>query len=86
MLESDPDAVASAFADPLTYTTDADGNTTSSVDTSASGAMAVLKVQLDKYAATTGATKGIRIGKSRLAVCSGSLAAKPDAGADRKCG
>lgn len=64
MLESDPDAVASAFADPLTYTTDADGNTTSSVDTSASGAMAVLKVQLDKYAATTGATKGILIEKA----------------------
>lgn len=64
MLESDPDAVASAFADPLTYTTDASGNTTSSVDTSASGAMAVLKVQLDKYAATTGATKGILIEKA----------------------
>lgn len=52
-LASDPDSVAKAFAEPQ-----------SADDTSSGGAMSRLKVQLDKYAATTGATKGILIEKA----------------------
>ena len=63
MLESDPEKVSSAFSDPLSYTS-ADGSTSSTVNTAESGAMALLKVQLDKYAGTTGATKGILIEKA----------------------
>lgn len=66
VLESDPDKVASVFSDPLSYNemTDSQGNTTSTVNSSESGVMAVLKIQLDKYAATTGSTKGILIEKA----------------------
>ncbi|MDR3765460.1 MAG: flagellar filament capping protein FliD [Butyricicoccus sp.] len=66
MLESNPEKVSSVFSDPLSYntTTDSSGNKTSSVNSAESGVMAVLKVQLDKYAATTGATKGILIEKA----------------------
>lgn len=65
-LASDPDAVASAFSDPLEkkLVTNDDGTTSWQDDTSSGGAMARLKVQLDKYAATTGATKGILIEKA----------------------
>lgn len=65
-LASDPDAVASAFADPLEkkQVTNSDGTTSWVDDTSSGGAMSRLKVQLDKYAATTGATKGILIEKA----------------------
>lgn len=62
VLESNPDAVASAFSDPLTYNTSDSG--TNSVNRSESGVMAVLKQQLDRYASTTGATKGILIEKA----------------------
>lgn len=55
-LESDPDAVAKAFADPISTTTDANG-----YKSVTGGAITKLKVQLDKYAGTTGATKGILI-------------------------
>lgn len=65
-LASDPDAVASAFTDPLEkkQVTNSDGTTSWVDDTSSGGAMSRLKVQLDKYAATTGATKGILIEKA----------------------
>ena len=65
-LASDPDAVASAFTDPLEkkQVTNKDGTTSWVDDTSSGGAMSRLKVQLDKYAATTGATKGILIEKA----------------------
>lgn len=65
-LASDPDAVASAFSDPLEkkLVTNDDGTTSWQDDSSSGGAMARLKVQLDKYAATTGATKGILIEKA----------------------
>lgn len=66
MLESDPEKVSSVFSNPLSYneTTDSQGKTTSSVNSAESGVMAVLKLQLDKYAATTGSTKGILIEKA----------------------
>ena len=65
-LDTDPDAVASAFADPLgqKQVTNADGSTSWVEDTSSGGVIARLKVQLDKYAGTTGATKGILIEKA----------------------
>ena len=65
-LASDPDAVANAFAGPLEQkqVTNKDGSTSWVDDTSSGGAMSRLKVQLDKYAATTGATKGILIEKA----------------------
>lgn len=63
MLETDPEKVSSAFSDPLSYTS-ADGSTSSSVNSAESGVMALLKVQLDRYAGTTGATKGILIEKA----------------------
>lgn len=65
-LASDPDSVANAFAAPLEQkqVTNADGTTSWVDDTSSGGAMSRLKVQLDKYAATTGATKGILIEKA----------------------
>lgn len=65
-LASDPDAVASAFTDPLEkkQVTNSDGTISWVDDTSSGGAMSRLKVQLDKYAATTGATKGILIEKA----------------------
>ena len=65
-LDTDPDAVASAFADPLgqKQITNADGSTSWVEDTSSGGVIARLKVQLDKYAGTTGATKGILIEKA----------------------
>lgn len=65
-LASDPDAVANAFAAPLEQkqVTNADGTTSWVDDTSSGGAMSRLKVQLDKYAATTGSTKGILIEKA----------------------
>ncbi len=66
ILETDPDAVASAFSDPMEQkqVTNADGTTTWVDDTSSGGAISRLKVQLDKYAGTTGATKGILIEKA----------------------
>ena len=64
MLESNPDAVKEAFAAPLQYTKDAEGNVTSHVDSTSSGVMEMLKVQLDKYAKTSGSTKGILIEKA----------------------
>ena len=65
-LDTDPDAVASAFADPLgqKQVTNADGSTSWVEDTTSGGVIARLKVQLDKYAGTTGATKGILIEKA----------------------
>lgn len=65
-LASDPDAVAEAFTAPLEQkqVTNSDGTTSWVDDTSSGGAMSRLKVQLDKYAATTGATKGILIEKA----------------------
>lgn len=65
-LASDPDAVASAFTDPMEkkQVTNSDGTISWVDDTSSGGAMSRLKVQLDKYAATTGATKGILIEKA----------------------
>lgn len=65
-LASDPDAVAEAFTAPLEQkqVTNSDGSTSWVDDTSSGGAMSRLKVQLDKYAATTGATKGILIEKA----------------------
>lgn len=58
-LEADPDAVGKAFADPVTTTTDANG-----YQTTTGGAISKLKVQLDRFAGTTGATKGILIEKA----------------------
>lgn len=65
-LESDPDKVASAFTDPLEEkkVTNKDGSISYETDTSSGGAMSRLKVQLDKYASTTGAVKGILIEKA----------------------
>lgn len=65
-LASDPSAVADAFTAPLEQkqVTNKDGSTSWVDDTSSGGAMSRLKVQLDKYAATTGATKGILIEKA----------------------
>lgn len=65
-LASDPNAVAEAFTAPLEQkqVTNADGTTSWVDDTSSGGAMSRLKVQLDKYAATTGSTKGILIEKA----------------------
>lgn len=65
-LASDPDAVAEAFTAPLEQkqVTNSDGSTSWVDNTSSGGAMSRLKVQLDKYAATTGATKGILIEKA----------------------
>lgn len=65
-LASDPDAVASAFTDPLEkkQVTNKDGSTSWVDDTSSGGAMSRLKIQLDKYASTTGSTKGILIEKA----------------------
>lgn len=65
-LASDPDAVAEAFTAPLKQkqVTNSDGSTSWVDDTSSGGAMSRLKVRLDKYAATTGATKGILIEKA----------------------
>lgn len=65
-LASDPDAVAEAFTAPLEQkqVTNSDGSTSWVDDTSSGGAMSRLKVQLDKYAATTGSTKGILIEKA----------------------
>lgn len=65
-LASDPNAVAEAFAAPLEQkqVKNSDGSTSWVDDTSSGGAMARLKIQLDKYAATTGATKGILIEKA----------------------
>ena len=65
-LASNPDAVAEAFTAPLEQkqVTNSDGSTSWVDDTSSGGAMSRLKVQLDKYAATTGATKGILIEKA----------------------
>lgn len=65
-LASDPDAVAEAFTAPLEQkqVTNSDGSTSWVDDTSSGGAISRLKVQLDKYAATTGATKGILIEKA----------------------
>ena len=63
---SDPDAVAEAFTAPLEQkqVTNSDGSTSWVDDTSSGGAISRLKVRLDKYAATTGATKGILIEKA----------------------
>ena len=65
-LASDPDAVAEAFTAPLEQkqVTNSDGSTSWVDDTSSGGAISRLKVRLDKYAATTGATKGILIEKA----------------------
>lgn len=65
-LASDPDAVAEAFTAPLKQkqVTNSDGSTSWVDDTSSGGAISRLKVRLDKYAATTGATKGILIEKA----------------------
>ena len=65
-LASDLDAVVEAFTAPLEQkkVTNADGTTSWVDDTSSGGAMSRLKIQLDKYAATTGATKGILIEKA----------------------
>ena len=65
-LASDPNAVAEAFTAPLEQkqVTNADSTTSWVDDTSSGGAMSRLKVQLDKYAATTGSTKGILIEKA----------------------
>lgn len=65
-LASDPDAVAEAFTAPLEQkqVTNKDGSVSWVDDTSSGGAMSRLKIQLDKYAATTGATKGILIEKA----------------------
>ena len=65
-LASDPDAVAEAFTAPLEQkqVTKSDGSTSWVDDTSSGGAISRLKVRLDKYAATTGATKGILIEKA----------------------
>lgn len=65
-LASDPSAVADAFTAPLEQkqVTNKDGSTSWVDDTSSGGVMSRLKVQLDKYAATTGATKGILIEKA----------------------
>lgn len=65
-LASDPDAVAEAFTAPLEQkqVTNEDGSISWVDDTSSGGAMSRLKVQLDKYAATTGSTKGILIEKA----------------------
>lgn len=65
-LASDPDAVADAFAAPLEQkqVTNQDGSVSWVDDTSSGGAMSRLKIQLDKYAATTGETKGILIEKA----------------------
>lgn len=65
-LASDPDAVAEAFTAPLEQkqVTNKDGSVSWVDDTSSGGAMSRLKVQLDKYAATTGSTKGILIEKA----------------------
>lgn len=58
-LDADPEAVGKAFAAPITTTTDANG-----YQTTTGGAISKLKVQLDKFAGTTGATKGILIEKA----------------------
>lgn len=65
-LASNPDAVAEAFTAPLEQkqVTNKDGSVSWVDDTSSGGAMSRLKIQLDKYAATTGATKGILIEKA----------------------
>ena len=65
-LASDPDAVAEAFTAPLEQkqVTNSDGSTSWVDETSSGGAISRLKVRLDKYAATTGATKGILIEKA----------------------
>lgn len=65
-LASDPDAVAEAFTAPLEQkqVTNSDGSTSWVDDTSSGGAISRLKVRLDQYAATTGATKGILIEKA----------------------
>lgn len=65
-LASDPNKVAEAFTAPLEQkqVTNSDGTTSWVDDTSSGGAMSRLKIQLDKYAATTGATKGILIEKA----------------------
>ena len=65
-LASDPEAVAEAFTAPLKQkqVTNSDGSTSWVDDTSSGGAISRLKVRLDKYAATTGATKGILIEKA----------------------
>lgn len=84
-LASDPDAVAEAFAAPLEQkqVTNEDGSTSWVDDTSSGGAMSRLKVQLDKYAATTGSIKGILIEKagsqySPLALLDNTLQQKID--------
>lgn len=84
-LASDPDAVAEAFTAPLEQkqVTNSDGTTSWVDDTSSGGAMSRLKVQLDKYAATTGATKGILIEKagsqySPMALLQNTLQSKID--------
>ena len=84
-LASDPDAVAEAFAAPLEQkqVTNSDGSTSWVDDTSSGGAMSRLKIQLDKYAATTGETKGILIEKagsqySPLALLDNTLQQKID--------
>ena len=64
-LESDPNSVASAFADPLGQKTVTKNSTTVTVDdTNSGGVMSRLKVSLDKYAGISGATKGILIEKA----------------------
>lgn len=65
-LASDPEAVAEAFAAPMEQkeVSNQDGSTSWVDDTSSGGAMARLKIQLDKYASTTGASKGILIEKA----------------------
>ncbi|MCI7124790.1 MAG: flagellar filament capping protein FliD, partial [Agathobaculum sp.] len=64
-LESDPNSVASAFADPLGQKTVTKNGTTVTVDdTNSGGVMSRLKVSLDKYAGISGATKGILIEKA----------------------
>lgn len=84
-LASDPDAVADAFAAPLEQkqVTNKDGSVSWVDDTSSGGAMSRLKIQLDKYAATTGETKGILIEKagsqySPLALLDNTLQEKID--------
>ncbi len=64
-LESDPNSVASAFADPLGQKTVTKNGTTVTVDdTNSGGVISRLKVSLDKYAGISGATKGILIEKA----------------------
>lgn len=84
-LASDPEAVADAFAAPLEQkqVTNKDGSVSWVDDTSSGGAMSRLKIQLDKYAATTGETKGILIEKagsqySPLALLDNTLQQKID--------